>query len=80
MIDRQRAVYTQSNNVLGTINVLYAIKVSCGVTLPMIDQSVMFEFCRSSCLHAVTIASLFVLVSSGPAAGDELRATPSLAA
>lgn len=27
MIDRQRAVYTQSNNVLGTINVLYAIKV-----------------------------------------------------
>lgn len=28
MIDRQRAVYTQSNNVLGTINVLYAIKVT----------------------------------------------------
>ncbi len=27
MIDRQHAVYTQSNNVLGTINVLYAIKV-----------------------------------------------------
>ena len=27
MIDRQRAVYTQSNNVLDTINVLYAIKV-----------------------------------------------------
>ncbi|KAL4419541.1 hypothetical protein ABPG77_006872 [Micractinium sp. CCAP 211/92] len=26
MIDRQHAVYTQSNNVLGTINVLYAIK------------------------------------------------------
>ncbi|KAI3424306.1 hypothetical protein D9Q98_009860 [Chlorella vulgaris] len=26
MIDRQHAIYTQSNNVLGTINVLYAIK------------------------------------------------------
>eukprot|EP00955_Chlamydomonas_euryale_P092802 364743-Chlamydomonas_euryale.AAC.1 len=26
MIDRQRAVYTQQNNVIGTINVLYAIK------------------------------------------------------
>lgn len=26
MIDRQRAVYTQHNNVIGTINVLYAIK------------------------------------------------------
>ena len=27
MIDRQHAVYTQHNNVIGTINVLYAIKV-----------------------------------------------------
>jgi UDP-sulfoquinovose synthase len=27
MIDRQRAVFTQTNNVVGTINVLYAIKV-----------------------------------------------------
>lgn len=26
MIDRQHAVYTQTNNVMGTINVLYAIK------------------------------------------------------
>lgn len=26
MIDRQRAIFTQSNNVLGTINVLFAIK------------------------------------------------------
>lgn len=26
MIDRQRAVFTQHNNVIGTINVLYAIK------------------------------------------------------
>lgn len=26
MIDRQRAVFTQTNNVMGTINVLYAIK------------------------------------------------------
>ncbi|CAG9464910.1 unnamed protein product [Pedinophyceae sp. YPF-701] len=26
MIDRQRAVYTQTNNVVGTINVMYAIK------------------------------------------------------
>eukprot|EP00197_Chlamydomonas_leiostraca_P012183 CAMPEP_0202865604 /NCGR_PEP_ID=MMETSP1391-20130828/6252_1 /ASSEMBLY_ACC=CAM_ASM_000867 /TAXON_ID=1034604 /ORGANISM="Chlamydomonas leiostraca, Strain SAG 11-49" /LENGTH=475 /DNA_ID=CAMNT_0049545465 /DNA_START=1 /DNA_END=1428 /DNA_ORIENTATION=- len=26
MIDRQRAVFTQNNNVIGTINVLYAIK------------------------------------------------------
>lgn len=26
MLDRSRAVYTQSNNVIGTINVLYAIK------------------------------------------------------
>jgi nucleoside-diphosphate-sugar epimerase len=33
MIDRQHAVYTQSNNVLGTINVLYAIKVGCPVGL-----------------------------------------------
>lgn len=30
MIDRQHAVYTQSNNVLGTINVLYAIKAGAG--------------------------------------------------
>lgn len=28
MIDRQRAVFTQNNNVIGTINVLFAIKVS----------------------------------------------------
>lgn len=27
MIDRSRAVYTQHNNVIGTINVLFAIKV-----------------------------------------------------
>lgn len=27
MIDRKHALYTQSNNVMGTINVLYAIKV-----------------------------------------------------
>ena len=28
MIDRARAVYTQHNNVIGTINVMFAIKVS----------------------------------------------------
>ena len=28
MIDRSRAIYTQHNNVLGTLNVLFAIKVS----------------------------------------------------
>ena len=28
MIDRARAVYTQHNNVLGTLNVLFAIKVT----------------------------------------------------
>lgn len=28
MIDRSRAVFTQQNNVIGTINVLFAIKVS----------------------------------------------------
>ena len=28
MIDRQRAVFTQHNNVIGNINVMYAIKVS----------------------------------------------------
>lgn len=27
MIDRARAVYTQHNNVIGTVNVLFAIKV-----------------------------------------------------
>jgi hypothetical protein len=27
MIDRQRAVFTQHNNVIGTVNVLFAIKV-----------------------------------------------------
>ena len=27
MIDRARAVYTQHNNVIGTINVMFAIKV-----------------------------------------------------
>jgi len=26
MIDRTRAVYTQTNNVVGTLNVLYAMK------------------------------------------------------
>lgn len=29
MIDRARAVYTQQNNVIGTINVMFAIKVGC---------------------------------------------------
>lgn len=29
MIDRAHAVYTQHNNVLGTLNVLFAIKVRC---------------------------------------------------
>lgn len=28
MIDRSRAVFTQHNNVIGTINVLFAIKVT----------------------------------------------------
>lgn len=28
MIDRSRAVFTQHNNVIGTLNVLFAIKVS----------------------------------------------------
>lgn len=41
MIDRKHAVYTQSNNVLGNINVLYAIKVG-GVGLdgpcPMLSE------------------------------------------
>ncbi len=27
MIDRQKAVFTQTNNVVGTLNVLFAIKV-----------------------------------------------------
>ena len=27
MIDRSRAVFTQHNNVIGTVNVLFAIKV-----------------------------------------------------
>ena len=27
MIDRARAVYTQHNNVIGTINIMFAIKV-----------------------------------------------------
>lgn len=31
MIDRQKAVFTQHNNVIGTINVLFAIKASPGV-------------------------------------------------
>jgi UDP-sulfoquinovose synthase len=26
MIDRQRSIYTQTNNVMGSINILYAIK------------------------------------------------------
>merc|ERR1711904_322519 len=29
MMDRSKAVYTQNNNVIGTINVLYAIKEFC---------------------------------------------------
>lgn len=29
MIDRQHAVYTQHNNVIGTINLMFAIKVRC---------------------------------------------------
>lgn len=31
MIDRQRAVFTQTNNVVGTLNVLFAIKVRAAV-------------------------------------------------
>lgn len=34
MIDRARAVYTQQNNVIGTINVMFAIKVGCTGTVP----------------------------------------------
>jgi hypothetical protein len=37
MIDRSRAVFTQHNNVIGTINVLFAIKV-CSST---VDDSLM---------------------------------------
>lgn len=33
MIDRQHAVYTQHNNVIGTINLMYAIKVCLCVLL-----------------------------------------------
>lgn len=33
MIDRSRAVFTQHNNVIGTINVLFAIKVWAGTPL-----------------------------------------------
>ena len=32
MIDRQRAVFTQHNNVIGTVNVLFAIKVGRGAS------------------------------------------------
>ncbi len=31
MIDRSRAVFTQHNNVIGTINVLFAIKVGVDI-------------------------------------------------
>ena len=34
MMDRSRAVFTQTNNVMGTINVLYAIK-EFGARLPL---------------------------------------------
>lgn len=32
MIDRSRAVFTQQNNVIGTVNVLFAIKVCLLIT------------------------------------------------
>lgn len=35
MIDRSRAVYTQHNNVIGTINVLFAIKVGSNAEAQM---------------------------------------------
>ena len=34
MIDRSRAVFTQHNNVIGTVNVLFAIKVRLKDSLP----------------------------------------------
>ena len=38
MIDRNHAVFTQHNNVIGTINVLFAIKVSRGVGQRRLDS------------------------------------------
>ena len=39
MIDRARAVYTQHNNVIGTINIMFAIKVRAAVQAGLGSQS-----------------------------------------
>ena len=36
MIDRSKAVYTQQNNVIGTINVMFAIKASAHTGTPRV--------------------------------------------
>ncbi len=43
MIDREHAVYTQSNNIIGTLNVLYAIK-ECAPECHLIKLGTMGEY------------------------------------
>ncbi len=49
MIDRSKAVYTQQNNVIGTINVMFAIKARCHGPAPLL------------CYVAVNILQIFRL-------------------
>ena len=45
MIDRSRAVFTQQNNVIGTINVLFAIKVCAS------DSQLIVTLCSRASQH-----------------------------
>jgi hypothetical protein len=64
MIDRSKAVYTQHNNVIGTVNVLFAIKVNnqavrgctgahhpghAGLLAPTNRMTSAIASCRASC-------------------------------
>jgi hypothetical protein len=50
MIDRSKAVYTQHNNVIGTVNVLFAIKASRWLVslLRRLAQALMLHCCQWS--------------------------------
>jgi UDP-sulfoquinovose synthase len=59
MIDRQRAVFTQHNNVIGNINVMFAIKeLAPGGYSKHVGASQMLQVCDLSVTPAVTPAEL----------------------
>lgn len=59
MIDRARAVYTQHNNVIGTINVMFAIKV--GAVIMHAIQQCTVNLSKHTCCTEAAVGRLHIM-------------------